>query len=76
MTTAGGPSGGVAGAQGEARPLEAMTPAALENLERQTVSFLYALWGTMGVRKKIIRVESGGGYYTAVPGAEEDTLTY
>lgn len=45
------------------RPLEAMTPAVLENLERQTVSFLYALWRAMGVKKRVIRVELGNGVY-------------
>lgn len=45
------------------RPIfDDMTPAALENLERQTTSFLYALWGAMGVKKKIIKIESNGYY--------------
>lgn len=42
---------------------EGLTTADLDNLERRTTAFLYALWVAMGERKKIIRVESSNGHY-------------
>lgn len=42
---------------------EGMSAAALENLERRTTAFLYAIWDMQGVKKKIVRVESSNGNY-------------
>lgn len=39
-----------------------LTAAELENLERRTTAFLYAIWAARGVKKKIIVIESNGYY--------------
>lgn len=50
---------------------EGMDAAGLDDLERRTIAFLYAIWGMQGVKKKIIRVESSNGNYGEMEIMEE-----
>jgi hypothetical protein len=47
---------------GSEQVFEGIDAAALENLERRTTAFLYAIWELQGVKKRIIKVESNGYY--------------
>jgi hypothetical protein len=45
-----------------------LTAVELENMERRTIAFLYALWDAMGVKKKIIVIGTNGHYEEAEDG--------